>query len=126
MQDLNFNLNDIHYLFFVIPGFFLIWSYRFWLYRFSNQLKNIGEFEYAALSFIWGFFLLSFTIFLISTTSVKYLLEKEKMLNNAYSLTFCLLLFGFFFGWIGAFIKNKNWIEKIIKWISNIKNGRFK
>jgi len=43
------DLSYTSYLLFVIPGFCLVWTYR----HFTKSSK-IGEFEYAAWSFLWG------------------------------------------------------------------------
>lgn len=46
------DLTYIGYLIFVFPGFCLVWTYRHF-----TKAGNIGEFEYAAWSFLWGTFL---------------------------------------------------------------------
>lgn len=43
------DLTAIGYLLFVIPGFCMVWSYRHF-----TKAKQIGEFEYAIWSFLWG------------------------------------------------------------------------
>jgi len=40
---------------FVIPGFALVWTFRHF-----TKVPKIGEFEYAAWSFLWGVFLTMF------------------------------------------------------------------
>lgn len=48
----------------VVPGAVLIWTYR----HFTKSERSMGEFEYAAWSFIWGLVLYLFTLLMIIIT----------------------------------------------------------
>lgn len=109
MGDILFNLSDIHYLLFIIPGFVLIWSYRFFA-----KAKPIGEFEYAALSFIWGFILVGSTGFI-----VRYFPKYD----NLYYFTVYFSIFGVVFGRIGSLIAKWKWFVKLM---DKIKPKNFK
>lgn len=100
MENISMNLSDVHYLLFIIPGFVLVWSYRFF-----GKDNPIGEFEYAALSFIWGFILVGSTNFII-----KYFPQN----NNPYYYTFYFSIFGLFLGWIGSYITKWDLFKKLI------------
>jgi hypothetical protein len=103
------------YILFVIPGFTLVWTYR----HFTKATK-IGEFEYAAWSFLWGVIL-----FLTTGTLLKFqnsILPSVPLndigavigsllgisLGTAMSLSFPLGLVGVVIARLGFF----DWIDK--------------
>lgn len=92
MSDVS--IADINFLFFVIPGFIAVWSYRY-----STYSEKKADFEYLGLSFFWG---------LVIAALSTLLLKNSSLFNNPYavSLTFSII------GLAGAFtvsvIKEKN------------------
>lgn len=107
MENVSFNLSDVQYLLFIIPGFVVVWTYRFF-----SKPKPIGEFEYAGLSFIWGIILVASTGFIL-----KYLPDQELFNKSPYNYTFWLSFFGLIFGWLGSFVARSKWLKKLIDFL---------
>ncbi|MBL8029777.1 MAG: hypothetical protein JNN11_00840 [Candidatus Doudnabacteria bacterium] len=110
MENLSFTMADVQYLLFIIPGFIVVWSYRF----FSKHKSNIGEFEYAGLSFIWGLLLVASGGFFLNKLFPGYY---QSIIKNIYAtnITFCFL--GLVCGWIGGFVKEWRWWNELISFI---------
>ncbi len=104
MENVSFGLSDIQYLLFIIPGFVVVWTYRFFA-----KPKPVGEFEYAGLSFVWGIILVSLTGFIL-----KYLPHQEQFKTSPYAYTLWFSSFGFVFGWMGSFVARWKWVKKIV------------
>lgn len=92
------DLNIFNYFIIVLTGFSVVWSYR----RYTGQNdKPIGEFEYAALSAIWGIPIgLLLLIFVHFFPSSADLFDKAPMFG-----TIVFLPVGFLMGAIGAWYK---------------------
>jgi len=104
MESVTFNLADIQYLLFIIPGFVVVWAYRFFA-----RPKLIGEFEYAGLSFIWGIILLATAL-----PITKHLVNYAELQKNLYALTLSFAMYGFVYGWLGSFIARCKWFKKAV------------
>ncbi len=105
----NLSIGDLHFLFFIIPGFLVVWTFRY----FTKPEKN-GDFEFLGLSFVWGLV----TLFLVEYYFL-FFPDGSKKLNdlfkNPYSTTLVLSFFGTAFGWMGAMI------SRLIKFIKGRK-----
>lgn len=88
----NPTISDLHFLMFVLPGFIVVWSFR----RLTKSKRDSG-FEYFMLSFVWGFILFLFIVFLEN----KGFLDKS-LLNNPYTIMGFSMLFAPILGWIGS------------------------
>lgn len=106
-----FNMEQIslyHFLIFVLPGFMLMWSFRYC----SKSNTKLSDFEYLAFSTFWGLVLL-----LIN----EWVMPKEKVIEilaNPYTATFIFAITGLFFGYVGGFLKKelKEFIRYLQKW----------
>lgn len=107
MGNIPFTLADVNYLLFIIPGFVVIWSYRFFA-----KPKPIGEFEYAGLSFLWGIFLVASTGFIL-----QHLAKQPGFNDSPYNYTFWLSIFGIFLGWIGSFVARWKRLKKFVDYL---------
>ncbi len=103
MEQFPITTNDFNYLMFIIPGFVVVWTYRFFV-----KPKPIGEFEYAGLSFLWGVIL-----FLIG-------MELNQILNvnienaSVYSFALIFSFYGIILGWLGGFVARWKWLKACI------------
>lgn len=102
MENISVNLQDIHFLLLILPGFVLVWTYR----RFTKP-RPIGDFEYAGLSFIWGFLLVGLT---------GHVLEYLPKQSNPYGIVFWFCIFGALIGWFGSFVARWEWVKKLINY----------
>jgi hypothetical protein len=70
------SIETLNYLIFIIPGFTLVWSFRYF-----TRSERKGEFELAGLSFLAG-------LLTLSVAQLIYPPEKlTKLLQNPYSTT---------------------------------------
>jgi hypothetical protein len=106
MLEISFDL--VHILIFVIPGFIIVWSFRYF-----TDSKKSADFEYFALSTFWGLLNLLFYELISRAENVKSLLQ------NPYAATFVLSIFGLIIGWFGGVLSRTDWFQKIINWLKN-------
>lgn len=112
---------DITYFLFVIPGFFLVWTYRHF-----TKAQDLGQFEYAAWSLLWGvveliFLYTSSTVFHLNFPSVP--LSGPGALGSligaalafAVTISFPLGLIGAFLSHTGLFGLIDELIFKVLK-----------
>lgn len=108
------SITDFHYLFFVLPGFLIVWSFRYF-----TKSKKEGEFELLGLSFVWGLILiLIIEAFYHIFYGVNYSNKTNDLLKNPY--VFALLMFpiSIVIGWIGRNISDFPFFKKIIRFLS--------
>ncbi len=117
----------IGYLLFVVPGFFLVWTYR----HFTNAEK-IGEFEYAAWSFFFGVFLFIADIYILSINNKSLppipINNIADLLGSIIGISLGIVLgSSFLIGYIGAFISRMGlfrWVDKklfkFLDWLEEI------
>lgn len=107
----NLPLETINLLIFTIPGFVTVWTFRY----FNRSEKRSENFEYLALSFVWGLFLLiGYELFLQITHGANYGEKIKDFLKNPYSAAFILLVCGGLMGWLGSHISHNALFRKII------------
>lgn len=108
------DLTAIGYVLLIIPGFLLVWTFRHF-----TKSKEIGGFEYAAWSFVWGVAQLFFINFYIGVIGVKLPLipinDELFFAAGALGIGMGSLAFSLLFGLIGAFFSNIG----IFCWIDN-------
>ncbi len=114
------------YVLFVIPGFVLVWSYRHF-----TKAKQIGDFEYAAWSLVWGtliFILIGLMIkirgiFGTIIESFTIVLDPNNPLELlSTALAVCLILvtiIAFPVGYFGAWLSAKGCFRSIDKVLFN-------
>jgi hypothetical protein len=92
------DLDVLNYFVVILGGFGVVWSFR----HFTGRSKEkIGEFEYAALSTLWGI-----PLAVILLVSFAVMPQNIHWLNEApMFFTWPLFLLGLGFGWIAAQIK---------------------
>ena len=95
-------LEDFHFLIFTIPGFLVVWSFRFF-----TQSKREGDFEYLGLSFVWGFILL-----ILFGNLFRGQVEN---VSNLYALASLLSIGAIVLGWIGSQIARRSITKKIVE-----------
>ncbi|HAQ05813.1 TPA: hypothetical protein DCP13_03410 [Candidatus Azambacteria bacterium] len=111
----NFPLDTINLLIFTVPGFVTVWTFRY----FSRSEKKSENFEFLALSFIWGLFLLIMVELIAQIIyGVNYNEKIKDLLKNPYSAAFILLVYGASVGWIGSHISHNALFRKIINFFS--------
>jgi len=111
------DLSYAAYLLFVVPGFCLVWTYR----HFTESGK-IGEFEYAAWSFLWGVVVFVLFCLIVSWEHISFppvpLNDLGALLGSLVGISIGLALGGAFaFGFIGATLSRLGlfqWIDKQI------------
>ncbi len=101
------NLDVYHFLIFIIPGFIVVWTFRY----FTGSKKD-GDFEFLGLSFFWGLVVLMLFI-LINELSADAKKAALKLLENPYAAAFVLSVFAVAIGWVGSEIVNSKWFKKI-------------
>lgn len=106
------SINDLNFLLFIIPGFIIVWSFRY----FTGSRKT-GDFEFLGLSFFWGLtnLLLTFLYYKTFWSQEKF----QTMLENPYGAVFTLSLFGFTLGWIGGALSKIKLVQRAINWFKN-------
>ena len=93
---------------FLVPGFVLIWSFRY----FTNSDKK-GDFEFFGLSIAGGFFIFLLYGILVKLGAFK-IPEGETYI---YFLAIPLFVISFMTGLICAQISKYNWFKSIIKFL---------
>jgi hypothetical protein len=97
-------MDPTNYFIVVLSGFVVVWIFRFW----TASEETLGEFEYAALSALWGIPL----AFLLIVYLQKPTTPQEVMqLVNVAPMTGTLMLLpsAFVVGSIAAFVLGKLW-----------------
>jgi hypothetical protein len=123
------SLGDINLLFFVLPGFMIVWSFRYFTHS-----KKTGDFELLGLSFVLGILsLIGFEMYVhfICWTgwhwvcpSGNALTEIQAVLANPYGFAGIFTLSGIPLGWIGAWVSSQRCIQsKLSKLRWNRKNN---
>lgn len=100
------SIGDLHFLFFVIPGFVTVWSYRYATYS-----EKKGDFELLGLSFFWGIFIAGIVGFLPGGRD-----SLTELFKNPYSVTLAFSTLGSLFAFLISLFKEKsrimNFLEK--------------
>ena len=104
---MNLQLSEINFLIFIIPGFVVVWTFRF----FTGNKKQ-GEFEYVGLSFVWGL-VLYILVWYLSTHVLKGL-KGIYQDEYGYGLAAVLCTFGFILGWCGSILASWDWFNKVV------------
>jgi hypothetical protein len=99
------SLGELHFLFFVIPGFISVWSYRY-----STYSDKKGDFELLGLSFFWGIVIAGLTAFL-STDKEKVM----EVMKNPYAAALAFSTLGSVSAFIISLSKPKNRIKNAWK-----------
>lgn len=110
------SLGDINLLFFVLPGFMIVWSFRYFTHS-----KKTGDFELLGLSFVLGILSLiafeGYVHFICWThwhwacQSGDALTEIQKVLANPYGFAGIFTILGIPFGWVGAWISSCKFVQ---------------
>lgn len=106
----SFSLADINYLIFVIPGFMLVWTFRF----FTRSEKK-GEFELAGLSFFWGLIISLFISFISHFSPTPFPVINK--IEGLYAASAVFSLFAVVGGFIGAWISSKSFFKRIMQYL---------
>jgi hypothetical protein len=89
----NFSLDNWMFWIFVIPGFLMVW-----IFRYFHKSKSGSEFEYIGLSIFWGMLLISLVAFLQHFRILKlpdvHLNNSGEVIGFASILCIVALLFG--------------------------------
>jgi hypothetical protein len=108
------DLNYISYLLFVVPGFCFVWTYKHF-----TKAQKIGEFEYAAWSFLWGVPLLLLVNKIISLLHINLPAippnNPAALLGSFAGFSFCSAIIVFPLGFFAAWIAHRGlfqWIDK--------------
>ncbi len=102
-QPLNF-----HFFLFVIPGFITVWSFRYFI-----GSKEKRDFEYFALSALWG--LLMFLLYSFFSKQENLV----KLFENPYAAAIILSILGLIMGWLGSVLSRTKSFQKIVHWLKN-------
>lgn len=112
------DMSTFGYLLFVLPGFVVVWSYRHF-----TKAKQIGDFEYAAWSFVWGTFIFFLFGLCIRMNDALGIESRDVVFdpNNPFELFATILGAGFALamflalpvGYGGAWISKKGYFQKI-------------
>ncbi len=102
------SVDILHLFVFVIPGFLTVWSFR---YVINSEKKS--DFEYLALSVIWGLIMLLFFEVTHSKESI------EMLVQNPYATAMILGIFGLLFGWVGGLITKSHWFRNLVNFFKN-------
>lgn len=101
------SVDILHLFIFVIPGFITVWSFRY----FTNSKKN-SDFEYFALSIVWGLLILV----------LNEIVSKEALgilLNNQYSAALGSGFVGLLIGFLGSQLVKQSLFKSFINWLKN-------
>lgn len=117
------DLAILGYLLFTIPGFCLVWTYRHF-----TQKTQIGDFEYAMWSFVWGTLMFVLTVYLSDEVG-KIVIDVNNPLKSAATsmgIGFGLVVgFSFPAGYLGAVMYSAGlftWIDsKLFAFIEILK-----
>lgn len=90
MSDLS--LSDPSSLYFVIPGFITVWSYRYATYS-----EKKGEFELLGLSCFWGIFIVGMYAYVLHDKS-----KLAELFGNPYAAALSLSAIGSLFAFVIA------------------------
>ena len=98
------SVGDITFLLFVIPGFLVVWTFRYF-----SKAKIQGEFEYLGLSFVWGMIL----FFIVAVLSY-FVKPFQNFFKNDIGASFSLVIFAPLLGWFGSFFPTWKWYKRLI------------
>ncbi len=101
------SLSDYHFLIFIIPGFLVIWTFRYF-----TDSKKQGDFELLGLSFVWGLIVLILVEGLLGSQD-----KIQKLFENPYVAAVILSIFGVILGWLGSLLPKFTWFRKIINFL---------
>jgi hypothetical protein len=112
------------YLLFTIPGFCLVWTFRHFARR-----TEIGDFEYAVWSFVWGTLMFALSVYASKDVGqiIFDLNNPLKLFSTSLGMGLGLsIVFAFPFGFMAATLNSMGlfyWIDKmlfaLIKFLSN-------
>jgi hypothetical protein len=103
-------ISDIHYLYFIIPGFITVWSYRYFTYS-----KEKGNFVLLGLSFFWGIVIAA----LVAAPQANKETVAELM-KNPYAAMLVFSAFGFIFAAAASLLKQKNRLRDVYHSVKNV------
>jgi hypothetical protein len=102
------SVDILHLFVFVIPGFITVWSFRYF-----TDSKKSADFEYFALSIVWGLLILVLNEAISSQEAFNLLI------NNQYAAALGSGLIGLFVGFIGSWIVKRTLFKLLINWLKN-------